>query len=136
MAEDTTNEMIEEMATAMRGAPPETAFAKDQLFSRLPQSFIESLTPEQRATLWSVANAPSWRRYPVNLRLTLPLIKDRWFLTVVAGRERRSGERLRRDSRLHPVRTMGNTVFLLGVAGLFYVAAFAILVTASSLVEF
>ncbi len=55
-------------------------------------------------------------RHPVNVRLTIPLpFLGRCYLTVVAGRERRSPERLAVERRKHPLRTAGNVIFAFAV---------------------
>lgn len=95
----------------------------DPLFSRLPAEIVDSFTAEQRAALWQASHSPTWRRYPVNIRLSLKLPGKRYFLTIVAGPEQRSASRWQRERKLHPLRTVGNIVFLLAVAALFYVAA-------------
>ena len=92
----------------------------DLLFSRLPEDVVESLTPEQRAALYAAAHSPSWRRHPVNLRLSLPLLGRRFFLTIVAGRERRGAQRWRRERVLHPLVTPGNLAFVVLTATVFY----------------
>lgn len=51
--------------------------------------------------------------HPVDIRLTLPLLSGRYFLTVLAGRERRSSERLRAERDQHPLLKTGNVVMFL-----------------------
>jgi hypothetical protein len=67
--------------------------------------------PSQRGEIrenrnWGVA-------HPVDIRLTVPLLFGKVYLTVVAGYERRSAARLRAERRLHPLLKMGNTVMFL-----------------------
>jgi hypothetical protein len=49
--------------------------------------------------------------HPINVRLSIPLFVNRYYLTIVAGRERRSPERLVAERRKHPLKTLGNVVF-------------------------
>ena len=102
----------------------------EQLFARLPDDVLESLTPDQRAALWKAASGSTWRRYPVNIRLSLPLPGRRWFVTIVAGAERRDAERIDRERRLYRLRTPGNMLFIgiVGVLGLWLGLAAAIIV--------
>ncbi len=81
--------------------------------ARLPPEILEALTPEQRAAVWEAARPGTWRRHPVNLRLSLPILGIRLFLTVVGGAEHRTNRRRRRDRRIHPLVTFPNVVFLL-----------------------
>ncbi|MBF0393325.1 MAG: hypothetical protein HQL38_11665 [Alphaproteobacteria bacterium] len=108
----------------------------DWLFSRLPDEVIDSFSPEQRAALYHAAKSPTWRRYPVNIRLSIPALTHRYFLTVVSGRERRNPDRIHREKAVNPVGTFGNMLFLMGVGALFYVMAVLALLAAASIVEF
>lgn len=61
----------------------------------------------------------SWSSdHAVNLRLSIPLGFGRYYLTVVAGKERRGRERRVHERRKHPLRTVGNVLFLLIVGGI------------------
>ena len=54
-----------------------------------------------------------WSRdHAVDLRLSIPLVFGRYYLTIVAGRERRCPRRLAEERRKHPMRTAGNALFL------------------------
>ena len=53
------------------------------------------------------------RNHAVDLRITIPLFFGRYYLTIVAGKERRSRSRLQEERQKHPLRTAGNTLFLL-----------------------
>lgn len=108
----------------------------EMLLSRLPTDILESFTPEQRAALWNASHTPTWRRYPINMRLAFGLFGSRYFLTIVGGVDRRNGERLHRERRLHPLATFGNFVFLSGSAAAFYLGALLLLFVVSALVEF
>ncbi len=50
--------------------------------------------------------------HPVNIRLSLPLLFGRYYVTVVAGKERRSGERLASERNKHPLMKFGNIVVM------------------------
>lgn len=74
--------------------------------------------------------------FPVDLRLTLPVPGRPVFLSVVAGRERRSATRLEEERRRHPLHTAGNILFMLtSLAGIYAVALFAMLAL-NSVVDF
>ena len=53
--------------------------------------------------------------HPINLRVTLPLPFRRWYVTLVAGPERRSIERLEQERKKHPLETLPNLMFLLSI---------------------
>lgn len=50
--------------------------------------------------------------HPLNLRMSVPLPFGRYYITVVAGRERRARARLSLVRRQHPLSTPGNILFL------------------------
>ena len=62
------------------------------------------------------AQAREWTsQHPINLRVSLPLPFGRWYVTLVAGRERRGKDRLKQERKKHPLETMPNLMFLLSV---------------------
>jgi len=108
----------------------------DDLLGNLPPGMLASFTPEQRAALWNAAKPLSWRRHPVNIRLTFPFFGRRHFVTIVAGADRRGPERIHRERVMHPWHTIGNVLFLLGMGGTFYLAAVIGIFLFSNLIEF
>lgn len=58
-----------------------------------------------------VAGDRVWVAHPVDIRLSLPLPFGRYYLTLVAGPERRSATRLADDRRTRPLATAGNLLF-------------------------
>ena len=55
------------------------------------------------------------KQHPINLRVTLPLPFKRWYVTLVAGPERRSDERLQQEREQHPLDTLPNLMLLLSI---------------------
>ena len=75
----------------------------------------------------SAPGGESWGRHPVNLRLSIPLPFGRYYVTLVAGKERRGAERLASERRKHPLLTFGNLAVFFGlgcVCGLALLALF------------
>ena len=65
--------------------------------------------------------------HPINLRFTLPFFNRRCYVTLIAGTERRSSERLAEDRRKHPITTTGNILVLAAfglITGLAFLATF------------
>ena len=93
---------------------PETDVSNEFL-ERLPPEILETFTPEQRAALWGAAKPSSWRYHPIDIRLSLPLLRARLFLAVVSGIERRSSSRRRRDIQVRPLFTAANIIFLVAM---------------------
>ena len=68
--------------------------------------------------------------HPVNIRLSFPFFRGRYYMALVAGKERRGTERLKQERSKHPLATRGNFLVLasLGcVTGLAIWAAFQVL---------
>ena len=66
-------------------------------------------------------------RQPVDLRFGIPLPFGRYYVTLVAGKERRGTERLASERRKHPLLTFGNVAVFFGlgcVCGLALLALF------------
>lgn len=106
------------------------------LFSRLPGHVADTLTTEQRDAIHQIIATASLGRPPVNIRFSFPLAKWRLYLAVIAGSERRDETRRARDRAHHPLHTLGNFFFALGVAMLFYLAIFFALALHSAIIEF
>ena len=53
--------------------------------------------------------------HAINIRLTIPLFTRRYYLTVIAGKEQRSTERLAEEREKHPLATTANMIFLFTV---------------------
>ena len=50
--------------------------------------------------------------HPLNIRVSIPLGIGRYYITLVAGKERRARARLALDRRQNPLDTPGNVLFL------------------------
>lgn len=79
--------------------------------------------------------AATWRQHPVDLRLSLPFLKWRFYLTVVGGAEQRASDRRARDRELYPVATAGNLLFTFGIVTCFAILALAALIAQSAILE-
>ena len=108
----------------------------DELLANIPEAVVESFTADQRAALWNAAKPVSWRKHPINIRITFPFFGCHYFVTIVGGSERRAPDRIKRDSKMHPLKTAGNVLFMLGVGGAFYLAAVVGMFVFSNLIEF
>lgn len=96
---------------------------------------IDEMSPnassENQEAVWSKASQQEWQgHHPINLRATLPLPFGRWYVTLVAGPERRRRERLTEDRKKHPLDTLPNLMFLLSIG----IISTALLLTIAALV--
>lgn len=78
----------------------------------------------------------AWAGHPINLRFSVPFLHTRFYLTVVAGRERRPEERRRQERTDHPVVTFGNALFAIGVSTLITLMGLAVLIASSAIIEY
>ncbi len=106
------------------------------LFARLPPWIIDTLSAEQKEALHKVVDDPSWDLPPVNIRMHLPFFKRRYYVTLVAGEEKRSFERRAHERHRYPVRTIANVFFFIGICTLFYLVSILGFAVASAIVEF
>jgi hypothetical protein len=105
---------------------------EDWLLSRLPADVRDRLSPEMQTMLAIAAADRPWRKHPVDIRFTLPLPFGPFYVTLVAGRERRSPTRRAVEGQGRHLVRFGNVMFVLATVGVFYAALItaALLLTA------
>ncbi len=80
---------------------------------RLDQETREGLSDNSSASARKAPGGEPWGNdHPVNIRLSIPLFVGRYYVTLVAGKERRSGERLESERKKHPLLKLGNIVVM------------------------
>ncbi len=62
-------------------------------------------------------------RPPVNIRLSVPLLRWRFYFAITGGQERRGAQRRAAERGHHPLRTPGNVLFVVAGAMVLYMAA-------------
>lgn len=120
----------------MQVSADSTFAPRNWLLARLPDGVVETLTSEQRKAIHEALTSGGASRQPVNIRLSLPFLKWRFFITVISGGEKRSHDRRAADQAHHPVRTIGNFFFVTGLACLFYLVALIAAALQSAIIEF
>jgi hypothetical protein len=105
-------------------------------FSRLPGHIAAGLTDEQRTAIEGAIVSHASARPPVNIRVSVPLPGWRFYLAVMAGKERRNAARRRADRQRHPLHTVGNFLFILGGAMGFYILVLLAFLLNSSVLEY
>lgn len=106
------------------------------LFARIPPHILGGLTSEQRRAIELAADQPNWTDHRINIRLSVPFLPKRWYITIVGGPERRSGVRRAADRARNPLRTAGNFAFVFLAAAMFYGLAAAAMLIGSSVLEY
>lgn len=100
------------MADGSQSSAPEA----EDFLARMPSHVVASLTDEQRQAIARAALNESWSSHPVNIRFSLPLWFRRFYVTLVAGPERRTARRRHYERVMNPLGTRVNLAFVVGVA--------------------
>ena len=110
----------------------------DQLLACLPAETAAALNDTQKRAIAHAADEVakrSWApNHTVDIRVSFPLA--RYFVTIVAGHERRDDTRLNEQRRSYPLRRIGNLLFIAVTATVFYAAAALGFLVYSAVFEF
>jgi hypothetical protein len=87
--------------------------AFEQLLATIPPEIAKTFTFEQRDALKRAVDH-NWNHHPVNIRVSIPVPGLRFYLVLLAGRERRSNQHLQVSRRMFPFWTPVNTLLILG----------------------
>ncbi len=87
------------------------------IIERLPDPVRLSFTQTQRESLEAAAAAVKFGDHPVDIRLSLPTLFNRYYLVLLAGHERRSKERRRIERARYPFAKVCNILFIAAVMG-------------------
>lgn len=109
--------------------------SKDATQETLPNSDPSQPESADGELLSGDKDPTTWVSHPIDIRLSLPFVGTRFYLTIVAGRERRRPQRRVEDRESYPLATLGNALFTLGIATLFTITAIAILIARSAIIE-
>ncbi len=83
----------------------------------------ESLSSEQESAIRAAVRQDSWGSHPVDIRLNLPPFLGGAYVTLIAGREKRSGPRQRVERARYPLAGPANLAVLAGFAVTIFLAA-------------
>ena len=97
----------------------------ERLLASLSPNVRQSLSEAQQRGLRDAFATETWRRQSVDIRLSIPFVTTRYFITIVAGRERRGARRRRAERLFHPLRTAGNFLFFGGISAVVLAAVAA-----------
>lgn len=108
----------------------------DQFLASIPGDVAATFSADQLGAIAGVLRQRAWRRPRVNVRVSLPLLSRRYFLTLVAGIDKRSAARRAGERAIHPLRTLGNLLFMGALLAALYGALAIGLLVQSSILEF
>ena len=108
----------------------------DQFLASMPGDVAATFSDDQHQAIAGVLHQRAWRRPKVNVRTSLPLLSRRYFLTLVAGIDQRSAARRANERSIHPLRTLGNLLFMGSLLAALYGAVAIGILVQSSILEF
>ena len=80
---------------------------------RLAEETPEGFSSDSYASVRKSPGGEPWGNdHPVNIRLSIPILFTRYYVTIVAGKERRSRERRAAERTKHPLAKFNNVVAL------------------------
>lgn len=84
----------------------------EKFCSRIPADVAETFTDAQLQAIQQVFGPKARSHHPLDLRLSLPLPKQRIYLVLLGGKERRSPQRRQAERKLHPIYKPANLFVL------------------------
>ena len=114
-------EWTDHKETAVSPAEDGTSFCR-WLLANVPQDVAASFTASQLEAIEGAIENRSRRRLPLDIRVSIPFFRRRFFLVFLGGPEKRSLERLKRERVKHALWTLTNICTLVFVV-LFIVPA-------------
>ncbi len=104
------------------------------LETRLAEEMSEGFHGDSSASLRKSPGGEPWGNdHPVDIRLSIPFLFARYYVTIVAGKERRSRERLASEYKKHSLMKRGN---LLAIVSLQIICCLALLYIGLSALTF
>ena len=85
-----------------------------------PKRFSGDSSPSLRK---SPDGEPWGNDHPVNIRLSIPLLFARYYVTIVTGKERRSGGRRAGERKKHSLVKVGNLTVMVAFGTIWFLAA-------------
>ncbi len=83
------------------------------------QALTKAISEERRKT--------GWGQHPLEIRLSIPFIKNRFYLVIVGGKDQRSKERIAEDRKTHPLVKFWNIPVFLFAGTVAVLAAIGVL---------
>lgn len=85
--------------------------ALERFLRRLPDDVSDSFTVEQLQAMQAALQTTQWRKHPVDIRLTIPVLWKKFYFVLIVGPERRT----KRRNSIAPIWTPANILFTIGL---------------------
>ena len=92
-------------------SPSSKTVSLQRFLERCPKDVALSFNAEQLQAIQSALEGAKWRRHPIDIRLTIPLVWKSFYFVLIAGPERRSKQRRLADQTGNPVWRPTNLIF-------------------------
>ena len=97
--------------------------SQQALETRLTEEPLEGFKPDSSAEDRKSPGTEGWTAdHPVDIRLSIPFLFARCYVTIVAGKERRSPKRREVEYKKHSLLKAGNIMFIVAVQIVFCLA--------------
>ena len=90
----------------------------EAVMERLPKAVHDSFSEAQLSALKEASGAVAWGSHPVDIRLSIPGLLNRYYLVVVGGKERRNKARIALEKERHPFHRLRNYLFIAAMIAL------------------
>jgi len=89
----------------------------------MPEEVVSSVGEPDIMNRRVPGSVPWESDHRINLRLSIPFLFKRYYVTIVAGEERRSPERRAAERQKHPITTTANVIFFVAAGTILGFAA-------------
>ncbi len=98
----------------------------EQFYHKISPEVKKTLTHEQIQALKTACESHSHNRHFLSIRVSLPIFRSKFYMVVLAGKERRSKQCLHYKKGMYPLRNPINILLLLGLLIIFIVSSLAL----------
>ena len=88
------------------------------ILNNIPENARGLFSDDHLAALNTACGKLKWNKHPVDIRLSIPTLFSRYYMVLLGGPERRDSERRAEEKQRHPLKTVGNFLFLGGLVAL------------------
>ncbi len=84
--------------------------SRRRFLESMPEEVASSFTELQLETIEHALEGGKWRDHPVDVRLSIPVLRRRFYFVLLAGPEQRSAERRISERARRPLRSVSDMI--------------------------
>ncbi len=92
----------------------------DRRLEGIPAEIVAGMTDEQKRAVAATIQNPL-RGYPVDIRFSVPLFGETFFIAMISSKDQRGDERRLSEGKTRPLLTLGNFIFMVIMALIFFI---------------